>query len=386
MVAPWRNVFVILFAASFASAIGGLPFNTLPVILGSLADSLSLDPQGMGLLGSICTGGYLLGALSAPLWVDRINWKVVTAAAAVGVAVVLSVSATATAAILKMALAAFGFCAALMHCLGNRMIAELPDKERGFGTRLFVELVFIAGVLAILPFAIARAGYLGAALTLAISAAMLGLAAFFVPDRAAPATTVSALNERAGWLGWIALAIFTLYAVGQVALWVFLDRIAKRVDAQPAEMATLFSMLKFVGGGSAALVSLLGSRLGDRLPHVIAFVILACGIALLGVAGSFWPMAFGAWIWEAGFTIGCVYQTAAMAKVDPGNRLVVLVPAAFAISSFIGPALGGGLTQGGSFTPLLVTALVCALIPAVAYQRFMREIPLHRGLHTPLLK
>ncbi len=375
MIAPWRNVLVLMFSASFASAIGGLPFNTLPVILGSLADSLSLDPQGMGLLGSLCTGGYLLGALSAPLWVDPINWKVITAAAAVGVAVVLSISANATGAVLKTALAAFGFCAALMHCLGNRMIAELPDKERGFGMRLFVELVFIAGVLAILPFAIARAGYSGAAFTLAISATVLGLAALFVPARGAPATAAAALHERTGWLGWIALAIFTLYAVGQVALWVFLDRMAKRIDAQPAEVATLFSMLKFVGGGSAAFVTLLGARLGDRLPHVLAFVILASGIALMAVAGSFWPMAFGAWIWEAGFTIGCVHQTAAMAKVDPSNRLVVLVPAAFAISSFIGPALGGWLTQDGSFTPLLVTALVCAMIPAVAYQHFMRKIP-----------
>lgn len=375
MSATARNAIVALLAASFASAIGGLPFNTLPVILGSLADSLSLDPVGMGLLGSICTGGYLLGALSGPVWVDQVNWRVATAVAAIGVAAALCVSATATGTTLKVALAAFGCCAALMHCLGNRMIGELPDKERGFGIRLFVELVFVAGVLAILPFSIARAGYSGAAWTLAFAAAVLGLAAFLVPARGASASATVIISRRTATLGWMALAAFTLYAVGQVALWVFLDRIAKRVDAQPAELATLFSMLKFVGGGAAAFVSLLGARLGDRLPHALAFVVLACGIVILQAADSFWPMAFGAWIWEAGFTIGCVYQIAAMSKLDPSNRLVVLVPAAFAISSFVGPAVGGQLTQSGSFTPLLIAALVCAIVPTLTYQRFALRRP-----------
>ena len=79
--------------------------------------------------------------------------------------------------------------------------------------------------------------------------------------------------------------------------------------------------------------------------------------------------ALGAWIWEAAFTIGCVYQTAAIARLDASNRLVVLVPAAFAVSAFIGPELAGRLAQSGGFAPLFWLAVACAAIPALLYAR-----------------
>ena len=39
-----RNVLIWMLAASLASTIGGLPFNTLPILLGSLADSFGFEP------------------------------------------------------------------------------------------------------------------------------------------------------------------------------------------------------------------------------------------------------------------------------------------------------------------------------------------------------
>lgn len=47
-----RNTLAIMLAASFASTIGGLPFNTLPILLGSMVDSLGFTVEQIGLLGS----------------------------------------------------------------------------------------------------------------------------------------------------------------------------------------------------------------------------------------------------------------------------------------------------------------------------------------------
>ncbi len=364
-----RGGLAFLIAASVASSIGGLPFNTMPILLGAFADQLKLGPAELGTLGSACTGGYLVSTLLGPLWVDRAPWRIATIVGAVATAAALLWSASA-GGVPFLPFAAFGFAAGLMHSLGMRMVGEGADKERAFGIRLFTELVLIASLLFFLPAALASGGLMGGAQLLAVAALVMGLSAFLLPR--GPASVDAAAQQAAGpagSAGWIALGIFVLFACGQVALWVFLERIAQDVGADAAQMGLLFSVLKVVGGLSAALVAALGDKLGNRLPHLLVFVTLCIGVALLAARPSFMVFAFGAWIWEAAFTIGCVFQTAAIARLDPSNKLVVLVPAAFAISAFVGPALGGMLAATG-FAPLLALAVACAAIPVVAYWLF----------------
>ena len=364
-----RGGLAFLIAASVASSIGGLPFNTMPILLGAFADQLKLGPAELGTLGSACTGGYLVSTLLGPLWVDRAPWRIATIVGAVATAAALLWSASA-GGVPFLPFAAFGFAAGLMHSLGMRMVGEGADKERAFGIRLFTELVLIATLLFFLPAALASGGLMGGAQLLAVAALVMGLSALLLPrGQAAPTDGVQQTTASAGSAGWIALGIFVLFACGQVALWVFLERIAQDVGADAAQMGLLFSVLKVVGGLSAALVAALGDRLGNRLPHLLVFITLCLGVALLAARPSFMVFALGAWIWEAAFTIGCVFQTAAIAKLDPSNKLVVLVPAAFAISAFVGPALGGMLAATG-FAPLLALAVGCAAIPAVAYWLF----------------
>ena len=76
--------------------------------------------------------------------------------------------------------------------------------------------------------------------------------------------------------------------------------------------------------------------------------------------------AAGAWIWEVGFTWGCVYQTAAIARLDRSGRSIMLIPGAFALSSMAGPALAGQLV-GQGYTILLSIAAACAVIPVLAF-------------------
>lgn len=364
-----RGGLAFLIAASVASSIGGLPFNTMPILLGAFADQLKLGPAELGTLGSACTGGYLVSTLLGPLWVDRAPWRIATIVGAVATAAALLWSASA-GGVPFLPFAAFGFAAGLMHSLGMRMVGEGADKERAFGIRLFTELVLIASLLFFLPAALASGGLMGGAQLLAVAALVMGLSAFLLPR--GPASVDAAAQQAAGpagSAGWIALGIFVLFACGQVALWVFLERIAQDVGADAAQMGLLFSVLKVVGGLSAALVAAVGDKLGNRLPHLLVFVTLCIGVVLLAARPSFMVFAFGAWIWEAAFTIGCVFQTAAIARLDPSNKLVVLVPAAFAISAFVGPALGGMLAATG-FAPLLALAVACAAVPVVAYWLF----------------
>ena len=77
-----------MFLANLLTCIGFAPViclvyigflqNSLPVMLGSMADSFGLDARAAGLMGSVCFAGYLLGTLGAPLWMNRLNWRLLT--------------------------------------------------------------------------------------------------------------------------------------------------------------------------------------------------------------------------------------------------------------------------------------------------------------------
>jgi predicted MFS family arabinose efflux permease len=370
-----RTLIAFMLSASLASTIGGMPFNLLPVMLGSLADSFALDAQAVGWMGSICFAGYLLGTLGAPLWMNRVNWRLLTVISAAGTALSFALSALVEhVPMLFVMWALIGFFASTMTCLGMRILADLPNKVRAYGVRQGVELSVTAAVLfALPPLVIAHFKYPGAALALAGVVVLLGVSSLWVPKGPPVALTVhdghalsAPLQGSLPSASWWALGVFFLFLVGNIGLWAFLERIGAVLKIAPTEMGLVFAVLKLLGGVAAFFVASLGERGGHRWPYGAVLLGVTLGLVLLAKAEGFLPFALGAWIWEFAFTCGCVYQVAAIARSDASGRAVMLVPAAFALGSMVGPGLAGQLVAGGSFTSLLGLALLSTLAPVVA--------------------
>ena len=371
-----------MLSASIASTIGGLPFNALPVMLGSMADSLGLEPQAVGLMGSYCFAGYLVGTLGAPLWINRLNWRVLTALSAAATAAAFALSSQVERVpLLHLVWALVGFFASTMTCLGMRILSDLPDKVRAYGVRQGVELSITAAVLfALPPLVIAAWGYRGAALALAGVVALLGLSAVRVP--AHPLLPVAAEPQlarlRLPAASWACMIVFGIFLAGNIGLWAFLERIGARLDIAAAQMGIVFAVLKLLGGVAAFVVAWIGERGGPRLPYWVVLAGLGTGLWLLATADTFLPYAVGAWTWEFAFTCGCVYQAAAIARSDASGRAVMLVPAVFALGSMVGPGVAGQLAAGGSYAGVLALAALCASVPALVYQ-FWQPAPAEAG-------
>ena len=345
-------------------------------MLGSLADSFSLDAQTTGLIGSICFAGYLVGTLSAPFWMNRVNWRLLTVVSAIGTAGSFALSSqVSTLEWLFVVWALIGFFASTMTCLGMRILSDLPDKVRAFGTRQGVELSVTAAVLfALPPLIISQFKYPGAALSLAAVVAVLSLSAFWVPT-GSQAAAVAAQEAPAGaylpGAAWRSLALFFVFLVGNIGLWAFLERIGSSLQIAPAEMGTVFAVLKLLGGVAAFFTAAVGERVGPTRAAWWVLAAVSLGLALLHTATAFLGFALGAWIWEFAFTCGCVFHAASIARSDPSGRAVMLVPAVFALSSMAGPGLAGQIAANGNYLGLLGFAMASTVLPALV--NFIRK-------------
>ena len=361
-----RQLIALMLTASLASTIGGLPFNALPVLLGSLSDSFQLGASTVGSMASVCFAGYLLGTLGAPFWMNRLNWRWLTLISAVGTASAFACSAVvADLRLLYLMWALIGFFASTMTCLGMRILSDLPNKVRAFGVRQGIELSLTAALLfALPPLVIAHFKYPGAALVLAATVALLGLSAFWLPQRPVLVPVLPASSARGLPLpALLALAVFFLFLVGNIGLWAFLERMAAALKLAPAEIGLVFAVLKLLGGAAAFSVASFGDRLVPRSAYTLVLLGVGTGLALLASDSSFITFALGAWIWEFAFTCGCVFQSAGIARSDPSGRAVVLIPAMFALASMAGPGLAGAFLDGTHFGVLLAFALVSSLMP-----------------------
>ncbi|MEP3890573.1 MAG: MFS transporter [Hellea sp.] len=364
-----KNTFLVIIAVSMVSAIGGLVFNTMPILLGAAGEAFDLSPAQLGTLSLTAGIGYLAGTLTGPLWVERVNWRVAAFAIVAAVIASFLLATQLNGTTLYAGFAGFGFFCALAIALAMRVLADMPDPERAYGTRLSVELVSIGVFLMLLPILfIARAGFSGAMVGLALFALLLGLGAFAFP-KSSSSPVAAQLKGFPNWAqagpAWAVLAIFTVYLLANVGLFFFLYVIAQDFGPTPEQNGLMFGVLKWLGGAAGAIGAVIGARAGLRLPHLVAFAILMLGVIGLFTAKSFTAYMISSWVWEFGFTLGCLYQTAAIVRFDISNKLVVLVPMAFGISMIFGGKIAGQILEGGSANGIYLMVAICSLLPSL---------------------
>ncbi|MEN9017522.1 MAG: MFS transporter [Hellea sp.] len=359
----------IIIAVSMVSAIGGLVFNTMPILLGTAGEAFGFNNAELGNLSLMAGVGYLAGTLTGPLWVDSFQWQKTAFFIILAVAFSFLVSMGLPRDYIYFGFLVFGFFCALAIALAMRVLADMPDPERAYGTRLSVELLSIGLFLVFLPsFFVSNAGFTGAMFGMAVFTIFLGIGVCAFPKHST-SKTVEKLKGFPSWRksgsSWSVLLIFTIYLLANVGLFFFLYIIAQKFSPTDAQNGMMFGVLKWLGGGAGVLGAIIGAKAGLRMPHLYAFLILIVGVLGLFTAKNFTIFMISSWIWEFGFTLGCLYQTAAIVRFDVSNKLVVLVPMSFGISMIFGGKIAGRLLEGGSTSSLYMLVFICSLLPSI---------------------
>jgi len=363
-----KSNLIAIIAISMVSAIGGLVFNTMPLVLSAAETAFGMSPAQLGRLSFMAGIGYLLGTLTAPLWVERVNWRMTALAIVAATGFTFLCLSQLSGHALFIGFIGYGFFCALAIGLAMRILADMPDPERAYGTRLSVELVSIGIFLSVLPVVfIAKAGFGGAMFGLAIMAGILGIGAVLCPVRShGPIAARQAFPawSQAGF-SWQMLIIFTLYLLANVGLYFFLAVIAQKFNPSQGQFSLMFGVLKWLGGGAGAIGAIIGARAGLRLPHYAAMTILIAGVAGLFLAQNFTQFMIASWVWEFGFTLGCLYQTAAIVRSDRSSKLVMLVPMGFGISTMLGGQIAGQMLESGSANGLYIWVIISSILPSL---------------------
>jgi len=355
---------VAIFACLIAG-IANIPFNAMPLFLGTAADNFGLAPSQIGLLGGATLFGWVGGTALAFFLLHRVNWHLASIAGTLlaigGLLASLNVSSVN---LLYLCWFTLGLGASLPTCIAFDVIGKTAHPERYFGVMTLAVVLFSAAILWLFPILlIPHWGYDGMIFGLAGVFALIVLLTLSLPRsdttasaRLASAQIAAVASSRLAKLAFIA---FLIFFAGQSGLWAFVERAGREISIAPQDIGVILAILKVIGGVACVMPIIVADKWGDRWPFIAGFLGTFAGCALLYVSTTATGYALGAWIWEFFFTVVFCYTNAAISRWDKSGRLVVLIPGAIGLGGAIGPAIAGFLKTGPGYLPIYAFTTTC---------------------------
>ncbi|MEH6551646.1 MAG: MFS transporter [Pseudomonadales bacterium] len=384
-----------LFTAVMILSIAYLVYNMLPVILGSAADSLGLNEQQMGYLGSIYMAGSTIANVVAVLWIRSFNWrKMVMYSSIVATACYLGGMAASyqSLLILFFVLGIVNGCivSVAVTCLGD---TRSPDRSFGFGVGFQVAL---AGILAfLLPITVVPLwGFNGVMVALAGTVFISLFLLHLLPEQGPEQTPDSADASSDAHAGhgsltavWMGITALMIYALGQSAIWAFLDRIALNAGIDNELLGLIFGITLILSAAGGFIASYTGAKFGRIWPVVIASSITLVSFIMMPMSSNPWVYAAAVLLFAGAWNFILPFQMTIIIESDSHGKLTPMIPACQLLGSTIGPALAGNLIFDGDYFYVYLLATISTLISMVMFvgiEKFLHrsntELPAVAGL------
>ena len=354
-------------AAVILSIVGNAVFMGMPMLVGSLAETLGINEQQLGWLASADLIGIFFASVSVSLIINKVNRQTL---AYIGIIVAIIANFFSTLfhdfdslfAIRVVAGLGEGLC----YAIGVASIAGTHKTARNFSILLFGLVAVNAIELYTFPSISDAWGVDGIFIFFCIA---FFLTIFFI--RWLPASAHNGLNEEGDtqleqvnsaipkWIPWLCLTAVGFVYINVGAFWAFIERLG--VDASLSDdfisntlaLGTLFTL------SGCVIATWMSKRFGQSKPLLAAFVVMTSILFLLAFKVNALNYVIAATVFNFCWLFIDVYQLGTIGNIDHSGRYAALVPGAQGLTQSISPAVAGYILAEGYGYPGVM--MLCAV-------------------------
>ena len=352
-----------ILAAAGIISLSVLYFNISPVAVGAAADHRGFSNQQLGMLMVPGMSAQAIVSLLLSFWVRKINWKLLLLfGGACAFAGYIFAAFTTSFTMLLLASGIAGVGGGLLYCISMAYLGAAKNPDRGFGfSQLFQSISMMIGLYAVPIWISPNWGLTGVFMFLAMGIVLAVALISYIPNGWEPTTeigtqhnnqTIDNMKLSPAIMAMAALFIFNL---GLNGYWVFYERIATHIGYTTESIAITLSTSVGIGTLGAFLPILVYNRI-NRNSMIIAigliFILVMVGLITIFNESVFWVLSM---LFQACWSAMLAYMFASIAAEDRYGKIVILIPAVYAISSVIASAAAGFVYNYGHVVFLAYT-------------------------------
>ena len=349
-----------ILAAAGIISLSVLYFNISPVAVGAAADHRGFSNQQLGMLMVPGMSAQAIVSLLLSFWVRKINWKLLLLfGGACAFAGYIFAAFTTSFTMLLIASGIAGVGGGLLYCISMACLGAAKNPDRGFGfSQLFQSISMMIGLYAVPIWISPNWGLTGVFMFLAMG---IVLAVALIPNGWEPTAEIGAQhnNQTIDNIklspAIMAMAALFIFNLGLNGYWVFYERIATHIGYTTESIAITLSTSVGIGTLGAFLPILVYNRI-NRNSMIIAIglilILVMVGLITIFNESVFWVLSV---LFQAGWSAILAYMFASIAAEDRYGKIVILIPAVYAISSVIASAAAGFVYNYGHVVFLVYT-------------------------------
>lgn len=382
-------------AAIFAAVILGFAGTGvamgMPLLVGSMAESLGFSDQQLGWLASSDMGGLLVGSVLTALLVTRINRRLL-AGAGLFLVILGNYLSTQSPDLLPLMLSRLcaGIGAGICYSTCTASLAGSHNSARTFSIFLFVLVAMNAFIFYIFPIIDGKWGVNGLYMFYLLEAVPILLILPLLPRYCVEETDDVVLEDKASGsaihlhipeiLPRLCLAaVFSFYIlVG--AYWAFIERAGVAVNISTEFISGTLTWGQIFSISGTLLAVWLAKRFGQSKPLLFALIVMVVTMLIMALKVDEITFVFSVFSFSFFWIFIDVFQLGTLSNIDHSGRYAALVPACQGAAQAMAPTLAGMLLsyQLGYSAVMIMCALASAVALCIylyVYRELLRVAP-----------
>lgn len=358
----------------------------MPLLVGSMAESLGFSEQQLGWLASSDMGGLFVGSVLTALLVTKINRRLL-AATGLFLVIVANYFSTQSPDLVPLMLSRLfaGIGAGMCYSTCTASLAGSHHSARTFSILLFVLVVMNAFIFYIFPIIDGKWGVNGLFMFYLLEAIPILLVLPLLPRYCEEETDELVLaNEAHGSSIHIHIpeilprlclaAVFSFYLlVG--AYWAFIERAGAAANISAEFISGTLTWGQVFSISGTLLAVWLAKRFGQSKPLMVALMIMVLTMLVLAAKVDKIALVLSVFSFSFFWIFIDVFQLGTLSNIDHSGRYAALVPAWQGVAQAFAPTMAGTLLSYQlGYSSVMIMCAFAAAVALLVYFYVYRKL------------